>query len=154
MDPITAMFLGSGALGAAGSIWGGGDQEYPEQLPSNLVNVNPFGTHLHRALVGRFAQGLGDFGYGGGVKQGMSQLAQLMGDRGITPDSGVYKQGQTNVIGQAVAGAARNRQNYGLQLASMPMQVMPTSGQNLAYGNQVWNSPGMQALQGMAPGGG
>jgi hypothetical protein len=141
-------------LAAAGSsllggLLSGGEQKYPEQLKGNLVNVNPFAARLHQMMVGRYAKGLGDFGFGGQTKQGLSALRQLMGDRGITTGSGAYRTGEENVIGQAMAAAARNRQNYGLQLASMPMQVMGVTGNNYAYNDNIWKSPAMQALKGM-----
>lgn len=146
--PFPWLAASMAASTGAGLLSGQGGTDYPDPLKTNLVNVNPFGTALHRMMAGRYAQGLGDFGFGGQTKQGLSSLRQIMGDRGISPESGVYGAGESNVIGQAMAGAARNRQQYGLQLAGMPMQVMGTTGLNQAYGNQVWGSPEMQAIRG------
>lgn len=146
MDPGTALLLSSGA-NMLGGLFSGG-QEAQQQLPVSLHNVNPLQSLLYRKLINQFATGSGDFGFGTAAKQGMSTVRQLMADRGIAPESGVYQSALATVLGQAAQGDVAARRQYGMGLLNTPMQVMGASGHNYGYGKSIWKSPTANLLRG------
>jgi len=70
-----------------GSVLSGGGQPDPKDAGDvHLANMGQ--QNLWNNLYGKVMSGSGDFGAGQGIKQGKSQLAQFMNDRGISPQSG------------------------------------------------------------------
>jgi hypothetical protein len=120
--------LAAGALGVGQGLTNmfGADQRDPIGK-LHVAYADPFQGLLTQGLIKDFMAGRGDFGFGQATKQGMSQLQQLMADRGVRPDSGVFNAGLSNMLAQASMQDAMNRRQYGMGLASMAPQMM-TSG--------------------------
>ena len=120
-----AMGLGQGLVGAYGG------QQQPDPKNAGDVHLANMGQqNLWNSLYGRVMSGSGDFGAGQGIKQGKSQLAQFMNDRGINPQSGAGMGMYSNMVGQAQAGANQNRLGYAMDLLRTPLQTVQTSGSN------------------------
>jgi len=128
-DPYSAAFQGAGVLGDLISAWAQPDP--PEELPGNLVVSNPMQWNLYKMLKDAYTSGSGDYGLGSNIKAGMSNLQQMMADRGISPESGVYNSALSNMIAQATEADAASRRDYGLNLLRTPVQTAVISGENL-----------------------
>jgi hypothetical protein len=135
------MLIGTG-VNAIGGVLGGGGGEAKQ---GNLHLVNPAQQYLYNQMLAGLKGGGGDFGFGTSVKQGGSQLAQMMASRGISPQSGAYAGAYGNMVGQAAGQDQDARRQYMMQLLGMPLQTAQTAGANLIPGSpsQGW-SPGAQ----------
>lgn len=120
--------VASTAFDVAGSIWGGPQYDPKDAGDVHLANAGQ--QSLYNALLGRVMGGAGDFGAGANIKQGKSQLAQFMNDRGINPQSGAGIAGMADMIGTAEAGANQNRLGYAMNLLRSPLQTVQTAGSN------------------------
>ena len=126
MDPLTIAALASGALGAATS--GQGQQDPKNAGDLHLANIGQ--QNLWNMMQQRAMSGSGDFGFGANVKQGKSQLQQMMGDRGISPQGGAGMNALSQMIGTASAADAQGRNDYAMNVLRSPMQVVSTEGSN------------------------
>ena len=136
MDPVTLGMIGSSALGAIGAGLSGSQQPADGNL--HLVNANQ--DQLYRAMLAGLQGGGGDFGYGTNVKQGTSQLAQMMAARGISPSSGVAAGAYGNMLGQAESADQQARRQYMMQLLGTPLQTATFSGNNYAISSPSYGS--------------
>lgn len=131
---LPAVAYGIGALGSvAGSIWGGQEADPKDAGDLHLVNAGQ--QDLWNSMLKKIQSGSGDFGAGQGIKQGKSQLAQFMADRGINPGGGTGVAGMADMIGTASAGANQNRLGYAMNLLGTPLQTAQTSGSNWLPGS-------------------
>jgi len=101
-----------------------------QQAPGSLHQVNAGQVEQYNAMLRRLRSGSGDFGAGQNIKQGKSQLAQFMSDRGIAPGGGAGIGAYANMVGTAEAGANQNRLQYGMNLLQTPLQIAQTAGSN------------------------
>jgi hypothetical protein len=84
---------------------------------------NMLSTLRDRAMRGM----LGDMGGGTAFRQGQSNLAQMMADRGVRPDSGVYNAALANVATQAQQQDTQNLRDYMMGLANANVQTINTN---------------------------
>ena len=124
----TAFAIGGG-LSALSGIFGG-QQEYDPKDAGDLHLVNAGQLELWNSMHNRYKSGAGDYGFGSSVKQGKSQLQQMMADRGISPQSGVGMSALAEMIGTASAADSKNRSDFGLNLLRSPLQTAQTAGSN------------------------
>lgn len=119
IDPLTAGAMGMYGLGNVLGAFGGSDAPPGTGF---IHNINPQQQALMQMMQRAMMPGgggLGDLGYGQAVKQGTSQLSQMMADRGIAPGSGVADAAMGNMLGQAAAQEGANRLNVMMGLAGM-----------------------------------
>ena len=117
-----------------GSLLGGGGGQ--EQTPSNLHLVNPQQQLLYNRMIQQLMGGAGDFGYGSNIKQGSSQLQQMMASRGVKVGSGgAYTGAYGNMVGNALGQDATARRQYAMNLLQTPLQIASTTGANFIPGS-------------------
>jgi hypothetical protein len=129
MEPTTAMLALSALMQGAGAAFGGQQTMDPKNA-ADLHLVNAGQQELYNAMLRNYMKGAGDFGMGRNVKAGKSQLAQMMANRGISPQSGIGSALFAQMVGSAGAQANQNRQNFGMNLLRSPLQVAQTAGSN------------------------
>jgi len=138
LGPASILFSGlSGLFGG-----GGGDSS-----PGELVMTSPGGKYLLDKLIDQYARGGGDFGLGASLKAGQGALTQMMGARGISPESGVYQSALSNMFANAIAQDAAARRMYGLQLATAGPATAHAQGLSSEwsrYGTRPFGTPGTQ----------
>lgn len=160
MDPGTASLIGAGLNFLGGGLFGGGQQ----QAQGNLHLVNPAQQLLYNKMIAGLTGGAGDFGYGSNIKQGTSQLQNMMAQRGIKVGSGgAYSGAYGNMVGQALGADAQARRQYALNLLQSPLQTATVTGGNLIPGSPSagwssgaqegsWNSFGQRGYLGRTTG--
>jgi hypothetical protein len=86
-----------------------------------------------------------DTGFGANIKQGTSQLQQMMAQRGIKVGSGgAYTGAYGNMVGTAASNDANERYNRIYQMLGMPIQTATVTGANFVPGS---TSHGQNARQ-------
>ncbi len=140
IDPGTATLIGSG-LNAVGSlVGGGGGQSTPM---SDLHLVNPQQQMLYQKMLQGLMGGGGDFGYGSNIKQGTSQLQNMMAQRGVKVGTGgAYSGAYGNMVGNALGQDANARRTYAMQLLQSPLQIASATGHNYIPGSPSSTRPG------------
>ena len=109
--------------------FGGGNQNDPKDAGDvHLANAGQL--ELYNMMLRQVMSGSGDFGAGRGIKQGKSQLSQLMADRGINPGGGAGIGAMADMIGTASAEANQNRLGHAMTLMHTPLQTVHTAGSN------------------------
>ena len=118
----------------AGKIWG--DDGKQEQQPSNLHLVNSQQKMLYDQMLRGLMGGGGDFGYGSNIKQGTSQLQNMMAQRGVKIGTGgAYSGAYGSMVGNALGQDADARRQYAMQLLQTPLQIASATGRNLIPGS-------------------
>ena len=110
--------IGAG-IGALGGALTAGFYGQPEQPWTHSRWADPYQGRLFQTQMKNALSGAGDFGFGQSAKQGTSQLAQMMADRGSSPQSGVGLAAQGSMMGNAMAADVGNRRNYLQQMMTM-----------------------------------
>ena len=124
-------------LGALGGLAQGLTQT---ERPTRTTIVNPFQRDLMHMMQSQALRGnYGDMGFGRAARQGQSQLAQMMADRGISPTSGVGLAATGNVLANAATADTQNLRNYMMGLTQMSPAVVQTQGWD-------WTSPSIQPV--------
>lgn len=125
----------------AGLMSGGQDP-----VLGNLHLVNPQQQLLYNKMLQGLLGGGGDFGYGSNIKQGTSQLQNMMAQRGIKVGTGgAYSGAYGNMVGNALGQDAQARRQYAMGLLQSPLQTATVSGANLIPGStSAGYSPGAQ----------
>ena len=131
--PIGAALIGSALIGAAGSAMQPGPEK---QASGNLHLVNPQQQALYQKMYAGLQGGGGDFGYGTNVRQGTSQLQNMMAQRGIKVGTGgAYSGAYGNMVGAAASADQEARRNYAMQLLGQQLQTANVTGANLIPGS-------------------
>ena len=118
-----APYVAAAVAGGVRGLFGGGNDQ-PNQY-SALYALSPQQQALQHQMQNRALLGdVGDTGFGQNVKQGTTQLQQMMADSGISMDSGVGVAGTGEVIAGASAQDAENRSRRMLDIASMSPAFM------------------------------
>jgi len=111
MDPMTLAAMGAQF---AGGLFGGGPSD-PAQTYTGVGSLPQ--TNLLNSMILAAQQGSGEFGFGPAAQQGYQTMANQMGQRGISMDSGVAQSALGNMMQQAIAGDTASRRNYMMGLA-------------------------------------
>jgi len=130
--------LGLGALMIGGqalsSLFG---PKPPEQFPSiNAVGL-PGQVGLLERMIGSYGRGQGEFGFGPAAQQGSATLRNMMGQRGISPSSGVYNSALAQMLAQAMGQDVNARRQFGLGLA----QARPWTQTAHKFAGTHWDRP-------------
>jgi hypothetical protein len=124
---------GSMALGGLGALFGGGGEE---QLPGNLHMVDPAAVAYRNRILASLMGGGMDTGFGANIKQGTSQLQQMMAQRGIKVGSGgAYTGAYGNMVGTAASNDANERYKRIYQMLGQPIQTATVTGANFIPGS-------------------
>lgn len=130
MDP---MIVAAG-IQAAGNLLS--NNSGPAQPMSDLHLVDPLMQQKRAQLINQLMGGGGDTGFGANVKQGTSQLQQMMAQRGIKVGSGgAYTGAYGNMLGTAMSNDANERYNRIYQMLGMPLQIASATGKNYIPGS-------------------
>jgi hypothetical protein len=136
---------GSMVADTLGGLFGGSPDP---AMPTNLHLVNPQQQALYNQMFAGLRGGGGDFGYGTNVKQGSSQLAQMMASRGISPQGGAAAGAYGAMVGGAASADQDARRNYMMQLLGTPLQTAQVNGANFVPGSvSAGYGPGDQSAE-------
>jgi hypothetical protein len=129
------------AADVIGSIVGGGGGQ--EQPLSDLHLVDPLMQQKRAQMIQALMGGGMDTGFGANIKQGTSQLQQMMAQRGIKVGSGgAYTGGLGNMVGTALSNDANERYSRIYQMLGMPIQIASATGKNYIPGSPSSQTPG------------
>ncbi len=140
IDPGTASLIGTGISTIGGLL---SNNDGPTQLAGDLHLVDPLMQQKRAQLIQSLMGGGMDTGFGANIKQGTSQLQQMMAQRGIKVGSGgAYTGAYGNMVGTAASNDANERYNRIYQMLGMPLQVASATGKNFIPGSPSSQTPG------------
>lgn len=138
--PINPMVAAAGINALAGLV---SNNNGPAQLAGDLHLVDPLAQQKRAQLIQLLMGGGMDTGFGANIKQGASQLQQMMARRGIKVGSGgAYTSAYGNMVGTAAANDANERYNRIYQMLGMPLQIATATGKNFIPGSPSSQTPG------------
>lgn len=124
----------------------------PAQPMSDLHLVDPLMQQKRALLIQQLMGGGGDTGFGANIKQGTSQLQNMMAQRGIKVGSGgAYSGAYGNMVGTAMSNDANERYKRIYELLGMPLQIASATGKNFIPGSPSENSLMQRYQPGFGP---
>lgn len=142
MGPVAA-----GAVSglAQGLLSAGPDQQQITSMVPIARQPQLLNQMLRRAIAGE-----GEYGFGRAARQGAATLSDMLGQRGIAPESGVASSALAQMLAQAADYDARNR--FAQNLALIRAQPWTDKAQHFggSYYNQYVHGIGPESQRGLS----
>lgn len=132
------LYAAGAGVNAVSNLVGGKD----EFRPANLHLVNGAQMAGYQDLMRKLLAGDGDHGFGTAVKQGKTQIQQMLADLGVSANSGYGAAAMGDMVANAASQDSANRVQTMLELIRTPLQTAQTQGANFIPGSP---SAGMDA---------
>jgi len=119
-----------------------------QQTQNQFQAANPAQQALLNQMIQAFRSGSGEFGFGPAVQQGQATAANILANRGISPQSGQAISALQGIITGAIGNDTAARRQQGLNLVTAAPQMLQT-GSTTTGQQQTTEESIMRALQNM-----